>query len=174
MAVVPLVVTLPPSAPASRSILAVRFVPSLRAESRFASWLAPLWILALIGLLCLPTEYRGGAAAPHSHALLQLLLDAQDGHFEHIHAHQEASFDIAHDWLDPVVDDVNSLAQPRPDVGQQQESAPALSIVTFLVVLPLLPMVPHSLPRISPETLRLNGRTPRVLFPPPKATTIPA
>ncbi|MCA9878789.1 MAG: hypothetical protein KC442_13440, partial [Thermomicrobiales bacterium] len=59
----------------------------LRAESRFAVWGAPLWTLALLGLLFLPTEYRGGAEAPHSHALLQLLLDAQDGQFAHTHAH---------------------------------------------------------------------------------------
>lgn len=166
---VPFVATLPPSAPASRSILAVNFVPSLRAKSRYTGWIAPLWILALVGLLFLPTEYRGGAVAPHSHALLQLLLDAQDGRFEHVHAHHASSSAAAHDWLDPAVaEDASSTAHPRPDVGQQQESAPALSVVTFLVVLPLLPVVPDGLPRISPETRRLNGRAPRVLFPPPK------
>ena len=147
----------------------MNFVPSLKAESRYSCWIAPLWILALIGLLFLPTEYRGGAAAPHSHALIQLLLDAQDGHFKHIHAHPEASTGIAHDWLDPAVaDDASNAGQSRLDFGQQQESAPALSVVTFLVVLPLLLMVPNTLPRISLETHRLKGRTPRVLSPPPQ------
>jgi hypothetical protein len=148
--------------------LAVILLPSLRAESRFAGWIAPLWILALIGLLFLPTEYRGGASVPHSHALLQLLLDAQDGHFLHTHAHPEASTGFAYDWLDPAVADDAGSTHGRPDVGGQQESAPALSIITFLVVLPLLPMTRNALPRVFPETRRLNGRTPRVLIPPPR------
>jgi hypothetical protein len=144
-------------------------VPSLRAKSRFAGWIAPLWILALTGLLFLPTEYRGGAAAPHSHALLQLLLDAQDGRFHHTHSHPGTLGGFAFDWLDPsIADDAVSAADPRPDVGQQQESAPALSVVTFLVVLPLLPLVLNSLPRISLEARRLDGLSPRVLFPPPR------
>jgi hypothetical protein len=155
--------------------LAVIFVPSLRAESRFAGWIAPLWILALVGLLFLPTEYRGGASAPHGHALLQLLLDAQDGHFAHIHAHPEAPAGLASDWFDPVVaDDAADASQGRPDLGGQQESAPALSVITFLVVLPLLPLTQHALPRVFPETRRLNGRTPRVLFPPPRAAALRA
>lgn len=145
-------------------------VSSLRAESRFAGWIAPLWILALIGLLFLPTEYRGGASAPHSHALLQLLLDAQDGHFLHSHAHAQASAGFAYDWLDPAVgDDPAGGTQGRPDVGGQPERASAMSIVAFLMVLPLAPMRASDLPRIFPESRRLNGRTPRVLFPPPKS-----
>lgn len=156
-------------------ILAVRFVPSLRAESRFAGWIAPLWILALIGLLFLPTEYRGGAAAPHSHALLQLILDAQDGQFLHTHTHQSAPPGFAYDWLDPAVaDDAVGSADTYPDVGGQQERASAMSIITFLVVLPLLPVMHLVVPRISPNTLRLNGCTPRVLAPPPRPVAIPA
>ncbi len=148
---------------------------SLRAESRIAGWIAPFWILALIGLLFLPTEYRGGASTPHSHALLQLLLDAQDGHFAHVHAHPEASAGVAFDWLDPTVaDDAAGATRGGPDVGGQQESAPALSIITFLVVLPLLPMTRNALPRVVPGTRRLNGRTPRVLIPPPRAAAIRA
>lgn len=134
--------------------------------------MAPLSILALIGLLFLPTEYRGGASTPHSHALLQLLLDAQDGRFEHTHAYPGASAGRAFDWLDPAVaDDAASTSPGRPDVGQQQESAPALSVVTFLVVLPLLTIMLKVLPRISADTRRLNGRQPRVLFPPPRIAT---
>ena len=145
-------------------------MPSLRAESRFAGWIAPLWALARVGLLFLPTEYRGGASAPHSHALLQLLLDAQDGRFEHLHAHQDATTGFAYDWLDPTVaHDHPGTTHGHPDVGQQQESAPAVSVITFLVVLPLLPMIPNALPRVSSVTLRLDGRTPPVQSPPPKA-----
>lgn len=136
-------------------------------------WIAPLWTLALIGLLFLPTEYRGGAPAPHSHALLQLLLDAQDGQFAHIHAHTGASAAPAYDWLDPgVADAAAGKAQPRPDVGQQQEGAPALSIITFVVVLPQLPVVLDVLPRISHETRRLHGHSLRVLSPPPKLAAV--
>lgn len=150
-------------------------VPSLRAESRYAGWIAPLWIMALIGLLFLPTEYRGGATTPHSHALLQLLLDAQDGHFLHAHAHQGAFDGFAYDWLDPAVADAAAgTAQAQPDAGGQQERASAISIVSFLVMLPALPTMRHALPRVSPRTLRLNGCAPRVLSPPPRLTAIPA
>ena len=149
--------------------LAVCVVQCLRAESRFTGWIAPLWILALIGLLFLPTEYRGGASVPHSHALLQLLLDAQDGHFQHSHAHGAAGSSLAIDWLDPAVTgNASSTMTRHPDVGQQQESAPALSVITFLVVLPLLPIVLNVLPRVSLVTPRLRGHSPRVLFPPPR------
>jgi hypothetical protein len=128
--------------------------------------------MALIGLLFLPTEYRGGASAPHSHALLQLLLDAQDGRFQHTHAHLEPSAGFAYAWLDPsIADAARSSTHGHPDVGQQQESAPAVSVIGFLVVLPLLPMVPNALPRVSLETQRLSGRSPRVLFPPPRVAT---
>lgn len=147
-------------------------MPSPRAESRFAGWIAPLWILALASLLFLPTEYRGGASAPHRHALLQLLLDAQDGRFQHTHSHSEASAGFSYDWLDPTIaDNANSTGHARPDVGQQPESVPALSIITFLVVLPPLAVAPNALPRITVETRRLDGRTPRVLYPPPKGAT---
>ncbi|MCA9879830.1 MAG: hypothetical protein KC442_18680, partial [Thermomicrobiales bacterium] len=61
-----------------------------------------------------------------------------------------------------------SSTSPSPDVGQQQESAPALSLLTFLVVIPLLAEAPGALPRVSQETRRLHGREPRVLAPPPR------
>jgi hypothetical protein len=126
-------------------------------------------MLALVGLFFLPTEYRGGASHSHSHALAQLLLDAQDGRFAHTHAHSGVAASFAHDWLDPaIVGKTASKAHPGPDLGQQQERAPALSMITFLVVIPLLPVMPDGLPRISLETRRLNGRIPRILIPPPK------
>jgi hypothetical protein len=155
--------------------LAVTLVPSLRAESRFAGWIAPLWILALIGLLFLPTEYRGGASMPHSHALLQLLLDAQDGHFLHTHAHPAASAGFAYDWLEPVVTEKSAGApQAHSELGGQQQSAPTLSIISFLVMLPLLSLMRNALPRVVPEARRLFGRMPRVLSPPPRVAVIPA
>ena len=126
-------------------------------------------MLALVGLFFLPTEYRGGASHPHSHALAQLLLDAQDGRFAHAHAHSGAAAGFANDWLDPVInDETANNAHRDPDLGQQQERAPAVSMITFLVVIPLLPVVFDGLPRISLETRRLNGRIPRILIPPPK------
>ncbi|MCA9863278.1 MAG: hypothetical protein R2853_08085 [Thermomicrobiales bacterium] len=150
-------------------------MPGLRAESRFSSWIAPLWILALIGLLFFPTEYRGGASAPHSHALLQLLMDAQDGQFLHVHAQPGAPAGFAYDWLDPAVaDSAEGAAPAHPDTGGQQERASALAIITFLVVLSLLPATLRALPRIFPTTPRLNGRVPRVLAPPPRFAAISA
>lgn len=144
------------------------FVRLFSAQSKWTVWAAPLWVLALAGLLFLPTEYRGGAEAPHSHALLQLLLDAQDGQLAHNHAqpaqHGDAS---AFSWLDP---DVAKAGQPSPpDAGQQQNSAPTLSIIAFLMVLPALAPVSGRLPRVSRSARRLLGHTPAILSPPPRA-----
>jgi hypothetical protein len=131
--------------------------------------MAPLWILALIGLLFLPTEYRGGAADPHGHALVQLLLDAQDGQFSHAHAHQQAAEGFSYNWLDPAVYDSDSgSTAAQLDLGEQQDRAPALSMISFLIVVPLLPVVPGVHPPIPMETRRLRGRSPRVLIPPPR------
>lgn len=150
--------------------LVVKFVQLRRAESRFAGWTAPLWILALVGILFIPTEYRGGAVSPHSHALLQLVLDAQDGQIIHTHAHQDAAF-VALDWLNPEVPDTAAdqvQAQLQPDIGQQQDRASTVSIISFLVMLPALLMLSGDLPRVAPAMPRLVGRSPRVLFPPPR------
>jgi hypothetical protein len=147
----------------------VKPVQVRRAESRFAGWIAPLWILAIAGILFIPTEYRGGANAPHSHALLQLLLDAQDGHLAHTHSYLIFSQYDA-DWLDPEVHSTAaSQGQTPPDVGQQQERVSTVSIVTFLVLLPTILTIACGLPRIVPASRRLVGRALRVLSPPPRA-----
>lgn len=152
----------------------VEHVQFPRAESRFAGWIAPLWVLALVGILFIPTEYRGGASSPHSHALLQLLLDAQDSHFAHTHSYPTTS-QAATDWLDPEVQDATaSQEQVRPDIGQQQERASTVSIMTFLVLLPALPMLTGEMPRIAPATRRLVGRAPCVLSPPPRVSVTTA
>ena len=148
----------------------VTLVQFRRAESRFAGWIAPLWFLAIAGILFIPTEYRGGAESPHSHALLQLLLDAQDGHIAHAHSYQN-TYRYTDDWLDPEVSDATaSQDHARPDVGQQQERASTVSIMTFLVLLPAVPMLAGELPRVVPATRRLIGRAPCVLSPPPRAS----
>ena len=136
-------------------------------------WIAPLWIMALVGLLFLPTEYRGGASAPHNHALLQLLLDAQDGRMAHVHAHHSLAEGAGQDWLDPAISgDAGSSSHNSPDVGQQQNSAPTFSVISFLILLPILQFAAPSLPRIALDTRRLRGRSPRVLSPPPRVATV--
>lgn len=133
--------------------------------------MAPLWTLALLGLLFIPIDYRGGAETAHSHALLQLLLDAQDGHIQHTHALSEVPTAPV-DWLDPVVPDGSAdPAHAHPDLGRQQESAPALSVISFLVLVAIRPLIAGVLPRVTVETRRLTGRKPQVLSPPPRLAT---
>ena len=151
----------------------VTLVRCLRRETWSAGWIAPLWGLALVGLLFIPVDYRGGADIPHSHALLQLLLDAQDGHLLHTHAHAGASVDQSYDWLDPAVTDpTTTFGQGGTDVGQQREGAPAVSVISFLVVIPLPILVSVALPRIVPVAHRLRGLSSTVHSPPPRVAAI--
>jgi hypothetical protein len=52
----------------------------------------------LLVLFLLPVQMRAGAADAHPHALLQLLLDARDGSFDHHDGeHQPASHGVSDD-----------------------------------------------------------------------------
>ena len=42
-----------------------------------------VWAAALLGVLALPVQYRGGVDLPHAHAALQLWTDPADGAFDH-------------------------------------------------------------------------------------------
>jgi hypothetical protein len=145
---------------------------------RFAdtvSWSARLGALALIGLLLMPIDYRGGAEQPHAHSLLQLLLDASDGHLDHEHA-ENASFNpiAAPSWFDPEVggadapNDAHAAAE-GVDAGQQRHSDSSFSDIPFLLV--ALIALPH-VARVRSEVMRdsgpLHGCAPKVLSPPPR------
>lgn len=172
--VVPLVTIWSTGAPALWPITGGDVVQIPRANSRMSGWIAPLWIMALVGILLIPTEYRGGAGTLHSHALFQLLLDASDGQVAHTHSHVTPR-SYATDWLDPqILDPASSQERVRPDVGQQQERVSAVSIITFVLLLPHVLMIPSALPRVSPTPRRLVGMTLRVLSPPPRAAVVAA
>jgi hypothetical protein len=102
-----------------------------------------LWGMALLGLLLLPTGYRAGAESVHSHSLVQVWVDALDGTIRHTHDRQlapESVIALPTSWLDPLVGDAGSAGpigvdDERPDVAQQQESAPTTSGVHLLLTI---------------------------------------
>ena len=67
--------------------------------------------VALLGLLLLPIQMRAGAASPHPHALLHLLLDARDGAFDH---HTVGGTTAA--ATDHNVEHVDATGFPLPDI----------------------------------------------------------
>src|SRR5262245_7662318 len=88
--------------------------------------------MAIIGVLLLPCDYRAGAAFSHPHSLLQLWIDAADGSIAHHHADErEAAPEMSLQGVDLAPDSTPSLphrvGDPHPDVGEQQQSAPAVS-----------------------------------------------
>jgi hypothetical protein len=127
-----------------------------------------LWATALVGLLLLPVDYRAGAEHAHAHSLLQLWADAADGR---VHHHARAGID----WLDPAVDAPEAAGfaaagESKPDVGEQQDSAPAAGGLHLLLsALDALPIV--SVARRPAVSLAhpLAGLFPPIPVPPPRA-----
>lgn len=52
-------------------------------------------LAAIVGLLALPVEYRGGASSPHAHAAYQLWYDAAHGSVAHHHVGGDRPRDLA-------------------------------------------------------------------------------
>ena len=131
---------------------------------------------ALLGLLALPIDYRGGSDQPHSHTLLQLLIDGGDGHLLHAHAmsaEMEASLDVK-SWFDPVVGATvaeRGVPDRATDVdpGQQHGPASTYSSMPFLLAALIFVAVPIGrLRETVTDSRRLTGRAPLVLLPPPR------
>lgn len=140
-----------------------------------------LWVMAILSLCLLPTDYRAGAATAHAHSLFQLWVDAADGGVFHDHAGQPATSDILPgmmSWFDPSFDlahDHHTGAAQNPDVAHQHDSAPTVSGMDLLLAtLSLLPLVAVARTPEPDIGRRLVGRSPRVLAPPPRGllTTI--
>jgi hypothetical protein len=140
-------------------------------------WPALIGALALLGLVILPIDYRGGSDQPHAHSLLQLLLDGSDGHLLHTHAASvahEAATDEA-SWFDPGTGSAGESAQipvadTQVDAGQPHGAASTFSSIPMVLVAMIAVMAPIGSRReIIVGTARLAGRQPRVLIPPPRA-----
>lgn len=143
-------------------------------------WGGALWTLALLGLVLLPLNYRGGGDVSHGHSLLQLWADAADGTIDHHHHPTHAAPLAGLDWLAPEVS-IESAAsadiqQPHPpDVGDHEDSLPMPGTIPFLVASLAVVRAPRT-PLAAPER-RANlpaGRAPAVPIPPPRPVGLAA
>ena len=144
-----------------------------RLRSQFAAVRSPgalAWVprlvhaLALIGLCLLPMQMRAGTAHPHPHALLQLVLDARNGSFDHhalgdeppatTHAHTETS---------------NGTDRSHPDIPTFGDSMVAGGGLAMLIaILTTVVLAPPGAMRIWPRPLQWRGRLPALDPPPPR------
>jgi hypothetical protein len=121
-------------------------------------------VIVLVLVVLLPVQMRAGAADPHPHALLQLIIDARDGTVDH-HA------DIGHDdAYSPHVNIGGSHEHDGPTLGV---SHPAGSGIAMLVALVAVFLVPAADVRLSwLWSSRWCGRTPALDPPPPRVGCI--
>lgn len=126
-------------------------------------------MLALLGLLLLPTNYRADGSSQHGHALLQVWADAADGRLQH-HGDDDVATGIQSDWLDPLVTDQGAAqdASRRPDVGGQNDSAPASGGMPLLVDGVVVPVEAVAAAAIVAAIALLAGRPAPVPTPPPR------
>jgi hypothetical protein len=156
--------------------IAQRLNPRFKAPA----WTGLLWVLALLGLLLLPSDYRAGAETAHGHALMHLWFDAADGAIRHHHdaAAHVASQAAAWEWLDPSVagaaeTEYLQTGEARPDVAGHQDSTPAvggvhlLAAAVALLVLGAARLFPLPAPYRAP-----SSRAVPVLLPPPRWTPL--
>lgn len=155
----------------------VQDVQRRHRHSHLPSWLGILWALALVGLFLLPSDFRAGSESIHGHSLVHLLIDAADGRIDHRHADNDGLRPVAVlDWLDPSVQDPAASdvrSAGSIDVGEHQESTSVSSGVHLLLVpLMLVPALVGPRQRAIVPGVRLTGRSPLVLLPPPRWTRI--
>jgi hypothetical protein len=88
--------------------------------------------LGLVALLLLPVQMRAGGADVHPHALLQLMLDARDGSFDH----HEGDHAIAGHTYEPVRDEVTS-GNHEPDLPSMGDASHAggMAILGAIVII---------------------------------------
>ena len=101
--------------------------------------------LALAGLLLLPIQVRAGAASPHPHALLHLLLDASDGELDHHTVDDAAAAATGHHARD-----IDATGFHQPDVpthGTFITATAGLAVLTLVSVLAIpAPRAGHTWP----------------------------
>ena len=118
--------------------------------------------VALLGLLLLPIQMRAGAASPHPHALLHLLLDARDRAFDH---HTVGGTTAA--ATDHNVEHVDATGFPLPDIPAYVTFITAAGGLAVLAVMVMMLTIPAPRAgRTSPRHTWWRERLP-VLEPPP-------
>jgi hypothetical protein len=134
----------------------------------------PAWLLgfvralALLSLLLLPIQIRARTQHPHPHALLQLVLDASDGSFDH-HALGDEATSPPHDHSEEVA----AAEGHQPDLPSLGPSVSALGGLVVLVALIISPLIPPALAeRTWRHPARWRGRVPTLEPPPPRATSV--
>ena len=133
--------------------LAARLQHATPWERRRRSfWWFPLARASLlVALFLLPVQMRAGAADAHPHALLQLILDVQDGSFDHHHGtHPPAS---------------------HGDTGDAPEYAEKMLTAGTALLAPAIVILRLSLPgpgRTPATAALLRGRWPELEPPPPR------
>ncbi len=147
-------------------------MPRLPARATFPG-AGLLWVLALIGLVLSPSDYRAGAVHAHAHALWQLLLDAADGQIHHHDEDAGAETRMVADWFDPTAGTGELRAPPSshtgPDIGTPNDTSLASSSIAIIIA--TLAVV---FPEIAPAVLQGGGDrppagvVPRVPSPPPR------
>lgn len=145
-----------------------------QARHAFPTWAAPLWGLALLSLLLLPSNYRADGDVQHGHSVFQLWADAADGRVAHHHALAgTASVSVTGDWFDPLIETTPPAPATTgvhgPDVPEYEDSAPALGGVHLLLVSVTVVLAVVVARNPTPRSERsLSGQVPRVLAPPPR------
>lgn len=129
--------------------------------------------MALLSLFLLPTNVRAGSEIRHSHSILQLLLDAQDGQIAHHHP-LGVTFGLMGDWFDPGVSTAAetsgaAAASENTDLGDHQDSIPVIGGLHLMVSLGIALWLarPARCP-IAAAGPRLRGAVARVPAPPPR------
>ena len=131
----------------------------------------------MLGVILLPSDYRAGAERAHAHSLLQLWIDASDGVIQHHIYGSLATHPQSHDWVALTSDEAEDTQEhadcrschSEPDVGDQQDSAPASSGAELILAASiLLPFVAKPPVAGAGSDHRLSGQTPGVLLPPPR------
>ncbi len=134
--------------------------------------------MALLGLLLLPTSYRGGTEIAHAHSLIQLWADAANGtvrhHPDHGLAHARPGGSSS--WFNPTVGDFETTTSvgfddERPDAAAEQQSVPASSGVHLLLtaIMAIAALGICQAPIDVPDR-RHGGLSPPILVPPPRWT----
>lgn len=118
-------------------------------------------VLGLVFLFLLPMQMRAGAADPHPHALLQLLLDARDGEIDHHADDGHAVHDETH---------ASDSGSPVPDVptfGESNHAGGGMAMLAALVAVFLIPAT--GAVSFWPSISRWTGRLPALDPPPPRS-----
>lgn len=124
-------------------------------------------LILLVALVLQPIQMRAGAADPHPHALMQILLDARDGAIDHHAADDERGHRLA------ASHDAPRVGILHPDVPRLENANPvsggAMALAPMLVV--FWPFFDR-LGRIWQPRARWQDRLPDLEPPPPRVVRL--